>query len=55
MALFFLPFPFALGCTRNLNLDLSRLLGQALRPVPPVFCSHWENLRHVASQQEAAR
>ena len=36
-ALFFLPLSYALGCIRDLLLDLSRLFGLALRPFAPVF------------------
>ena len=42
MALFVLPFSSALGCIRDLLLDLSRLLDLALRPFAPVFRCHRE-------------
>ena len=42
MTLFLLPFSCALECIRDPLLDLSRLLGLALRPFAPVFRCHPE-------------
>ena len=37
-----LPLSCVLGYIRDLLLDISRLLGLALRPFDPVFRCHWE-------------